>query len=185
MILRYLIISGIGIVGCREPSLYGINVAKRFAKGLSQNKFVIISGMAKGIDAAGHLGALMENGKTIAVLGCGVDIVYPKENKEIYVDILKKGGLIVSEYIVGTRPEAKNFPQRNRIISGLSSGVLVVEAREQSGTMITTDFALEQGKELYVIPGNIDSPTSEGTNNLIKEGARLVTSVKEIVEDLS
>lgn len=173
----------IAIVGCREPSTYGKCVAKKFAIELSENDITIISGMAKGIDTASHWGAIEKSGKTIAVLGCGIDIIYPKENYKVYADILKNG-LIISEYIVGTIPEACNFPQRNRIISGLSSGVLVVEAKQKSGTMITTDFALEQGKELYVVPGNITSATSEGTNNLIKEGAKLVTKVSEILEDL-
>lgn len=173
----------IGIVGCREPSTYGMHVAKKFAMELSKNDITIISGMAKGIDTAGHLGAIEKSGKTIAVLGCGIDIIYPKENYKVYTDILING-LIISEYIVGTKPEPSNFPQRNRIISGLSNGVLVVEAKQKSGSMITTDFALEQGKELYVIPGNITSATSGGTNNLIKEGAKLVTEVYEILEGL-
>lgn len=173
----------IAIVGCREPSTYGKYVAKNFATQLSKRDIIVISGMARGIDTEAHNGCLDNNGKTIAVLGCGIDIVYPKENTKVYLEILKNG-LIISEYIVGTKPEAGNFPQRNRIISGLSSGVLVVEAREKSGTMITTDLALEQGKELFVIPGNITSSTSEGTNNLIKEGAKLVTSVDEILEEL-
>lgn len=129
-------------------------------------------------------GAIASNGNTIAVLGSGIDIIYPKENEKIYLEISKKG-LIISEYIVGTKPERENFPQRNRIISGLSSGILVVEAKQRSGTIITTDFALEQGKEIYVIPGNITSPTSEGTNNLIKQGAKLVTNSEEIIEDLN
>ena len=174
----------IAIIGCREPSMYGINVAKKFASELCKNGIDIVSGMARGIDTAGHIGALNANGKSIAVLGCGVDIIYPSENYKVYSELLNRG-LIISEYIVGTRPEASNFPQRNRIISGLSDGVLVVEAKQKSGTMITTDFALEQGKELYVIPGNITSLTSEGTNNLIKEGAKLVTKIGEILEDLN
>ena len=144
----------------------------------------IVSGMAKGIDACAHIGALDANGKTIAVLGCGVDIVYPNENIKVYNSIAKNG-LIVSEYIVGTKPEAQNFPLRNRIISGLSNGIVVVEAKKKSGTMITTDFALEQGKELYVIPGNITSENSEGTNNLIKQGAKVVTCVQDILEDIN
>lgn len=131
----------------------------------------------------GHIGTFDVNGETIAVLGCGVDIVYPRENTKIYNEIARHG-LIISEYIVGTRPEASHFPARNRIISGLSSGILVVEAKRKSGTMITTDFALEQGRELYVIPGNINSSNSEGTNNLIKEGAKVVTTIDDILEDL-
>ena len=173
----------IAIVGCREPTSYGEYVTKNFAHQLCENNITVISGMARGIDTAAHIGAIQSCGKTIAVLGCGIDIIYPKENYKVYNEILKRG-LIISEYIVGTKPEPSNFPQRNRIISGLSDGVLVVEAKQKSGTMITTDFALEQGKELYVIPGNITSATSEGTNNLIKEGAKLVTTVNEILEDM-
>lgn len=174
----------IAIVGSREPSKYGIYVAEKFSKELSKEGIAIVSGLAKGIDTFAHVGALSSFGKTIAVLGSGIDVVYPKENAKYYREISEKG-LIISEYIVGTAPESKNFPQRNRIISGLSDGVLVVEARKNSGTMITTDFALEQGKELYVIPGNITSNLSVGTNNLIKEGAKLVTDVCEILEDLN
>ena len=174
----------IAIVGSREPSKYGIYVAEKFSKELSKEGIAIVSGLAKGIDTFAHVGALSSFGKTIAVLGSGIDVVYPKENAKYYREISEKG-LIISEYIVGTAPESKNFPQRNRIISGLSDGVLVVEARKNSGTMITTDFALEQGKELYVIPGNITSNLSAGTNNLIKEGAKLVTDVYEILEDLN
>ncbi len=174
----------IAIVGSREPSKYGIYVAEKFSKELSKEGITIVSGLARGIDTFAHVGALSSFGKTIAVLGSGIDIVYPKENAKYYREISEKG-LIISEYIVGTAPESKNFPQRNRIISGLSDGVLVVEARKNSGTMITTDFALEQGKELYVIPGNITSNLSAGTNNLIKEGAKLITDVYEILEDLN
>ena len=174
----------IAIVGSREPSKYGIYVAEKFSTELSKEGITVVSGLAKGIDTFAHIGALSSFGKTIAVLGSGIDVVYPKENAKYYREISEKG-LIISEYIVGTVPEFKNFPQRNRIISGLSDGVLVVEARKNSGTMITTDFALEQGKELYVIPGNITSNLSAGTNNLIKEGAKLVTDVCEILEDLN
>ena len=174
----------IAIVGSREPSKYGIYVAEKFSKELSKEGITIVSGLARGIDTFAHVGALSSFGKTIAVLGSGIDVVYPKANAKYYREISEKG-LIISEYIVGTAPESKNFPQRNRIISGLSDGVLVVEARKNSGTMITTDFALEQGKELYVIPGNITSNLSAGTNNLIKEGAKLVTDVYEILEDLN
>lgn len=174
----------IAIVGSREPSKYGIYVAEKFSKELSKEGITIVSGLARGIDTFAHVGALSSFGKTIAVLGSGIDVVYPKENAKYYREISEKD-LIISEYIVGTAPESKNFPQRNRIISGLSDGVLVVEARKNSGTMITTDFALEQGKELYVIPGNITSNLSAGTNNLIKEGAKLVTDVYEILEDLN
>lgn len=182
--ISLLDLKSIAIVGSREPSKYGVCVAKKFSSELSKNGITVISGLARGVDTFAHLGALSTEGKTIAVLGSGIDVVYPKENAKYYKEISEKG-LIISEYIVGTSPKSENFPQRNRIISGLSDGVLVVEAKKNSGTMITTDFALEQGKELYVIPGNITSSTSVGTNNLIKEGAKLVTDVYEILEDLN
>ena len=181
--ISLLTLKSIAIVGSREPSKYGICVTEKFSTELSKNGIAVISGLARGIDTFAHAGALSSGGKTIAVLGSGIDVVYPKENAKYYKEI-SKNGLIVSEYIVGTKPKSENFPQRNRIISGLSDGVLVVEAKKNSGTMITTDFALEQGKELYVIPGNITSSTSVGTNNLIKEGAKLVTDTYEILEDL-
>ncbi|MBQ9314173.1 MAG: DNA-processing protein DprA [Clostridia bacterium] len=172
----------IGIIGSREPSVYGEKIATKFSKELSEKGITVVSGMAKGIDACGHIGALQASGKTIAVLGCGVDIVYPVENIQVYNSIAKTG-LIISEYIVGTKPETWQFPARNRIISGLCNGVLVVEAKKKSGTMITTDFALEQGRELYVVPGNITSLNSEGTNKLMKEGAKIVTCIEDILED--
>lgn len=173
----------IGIVGCREASDYGRKVAYEFSLELSARNFVIISGMAKGIDSYAHLGALKSSGKTIAILGCGVNIVYPKENIDIYNSILAKGGLVVSEYLISTSPLKKHFPERNRIISGISQSVLVVEAKERSGTLITVDFALEQGKDIYSIPGNIFSVNSYSTNELIKQGAKMVTKVDDIIED--
>ena len=150
---------------------------------LAQNNIVIVSGLARGIDKAAHIGALNARGKTIAVLGCGIDICYPNENMVIYKEILRRG-LIISEYIVGTKPEAGNFPARNRIISGLSNGVVIVEAKAKSGAIITADFALEQGRTVYAIPGNINSIQSEGTNDLIKQGAKTVTSINDVLEDL-
>lgn len=181
----------IAIIGCRNASSYGLNIAQEFAYQLANKNIVIVSGMAKGIDGAAHKGALKAfydfKGKcnTIAVLGSGVDFPYPPENIEVYKEILSQGGLIVSEYIVGTKPLAANFPKRNRIISALAEGLLVVEAKKKSGTMITVDFALEQGKEVYIIPGNINSSNSEGTNDLIKQGAKLVSGINDILEDFS
>lgn len=171
------------IVGCRDATSYGIEQAKKMSYNLSKNNIVIVSGLAKGIDNAAHIGTLMQNGETIAVLGCGVDIIYPKENIETYKKIIQKG-LVISEYIVGTTPEPQNFIARNRIVSGLAKGILITEAKLKSGTMITTDFALEQGREVYVMPGRVDSAQSEGTNELIKQGAKVVTNSDDILEDL-
>lgn len=178
----------IAIVGCRNSSKYGEEAAKYFAYNLSEKGINIISGLARGIDTYAHignLGAMIHNGnnicgKTIAVVGNGIDIIYPKENKYLEEKIIKSGGCIISEYPLGTKPEKFNFPARNRIISGLSKGVLVIEARAKSGTLITIDFALQQGRDVYVVPGNINSVNSVGTNDLIKQGAKLVTRVEEI-----
>ncbi len=172
------------IIGCRECTKYGENIAKNLAYNLSFNNINVISGLAKGIDSYAHKGCLMSSGKTIAVVGCGLDRVYPIENEYLFNDIIDKGGAIISEYIVGTKPVAKNFPRRNRIISGLSDSVIVVEAKKKSGTLITVDFALEQGKNIYAIPGNIDNPNAYGTNDLIKQGAKIITNLEDILEDL-
>ncbi len=152
-----------------------------FSFNLAKDDICIVSGMARGIDSFAHEAALNAKGKTIAVLGNGVDVIYPKENKILYEKIFRNNGLIISEYPMGTKPCKQNFPARNRIISGLSDGVLVIEARKNSGTNITVDFALEQGKEIFVIPGSIYSKTSDGTNFLIKEGAIPVTNYKDIL----
>lgn len=174
----------IAIVGCRYSSNYGEKVAKDFAYKLARKNINIVSGLARGIDTCAHLGSLQAKGKTIAVMGSGIDIVYPSENKNIYNEIINNGGVVLSEYIIGTKPMPENFPRRNRIISGLSDGVLVIEAKEKSGTLITVDYALEQGKEVYVVPGNINSVNSYGTNNLIKQGAQLITSENDILENM-
>lgn len=173
----------VSIVGCRNSSKYGENISKKIAYNLSLNNINIVSGLAKGIDSFAHIGALEAKGKTIAVVGCGLDTVYPRENTNLFKNIIKQGGAVISEYVVGTKPLAYNFPRRNRIISGLSDSVIVVEAKEKSGTLITADFALEQGKEIYAVPGNIDNPNSYGTNELIKQGAKVLTSIKDILED--
>ncbi len=175
--------TGFAVIGSRNATKYGINVAKDVSYLLAKSGITIISGLARGIDRAAHLGALSAEGKTIAVLGCGVDICYPGENVGIYKEILSKG-LVLSEYIVGTKPNSGNFPARNRIISGLSEGVLVVEAKMTSGAIITADLALEQGKDVYAVPGNINSPYSEGTNELIKQGAIIVTNPSDILENM-
>lgn len=172
----------IAIIGSRNCSEYGKNVAKNFAEKLSNEGITIISGLAKGIDTFAHIGTLKNKVNTIAVLGSGLDEIYPKENIELFKNISKGGGLIISEYPLGTKPLKQNFPARNRIISGISDGVLVVEAKLKSGTKITVDFALDQGKDVFVIPGSIYSENSEGTNELIKQGAIPVTDYKEILE---
>lgn len=174
----------IGMVGCRQCSQYGKQVAEKLAYELSMKNYIIISGLAKGIDGASHWGAVKGKKKTIAVLGCGLDIIYPVENRELYFEILKTGGAIISEYPIGTKPLKANFPARNRIISGMSEGVIVVEAKKKSGTMITVEHALEQGKEVFAVPGDITKRNSEGTNQLIKEGAKIITSLEDIIEEL-
>ena len=170
----------IGIIGCRQASEYGIKVAKYFSYNLSKKGIIIVSGLAKGIDSFSHIGTIEANGKTIAVVGNSLDIVYPKENYYLEKQIIQKEGAIISEYPLGVKPEKINFPARNRIISGISKGVIVVEAKRKSGTLKTVDFALEQGRDVYVVPGNINSINSVGTNDLIKQGARLVTNYEDI-----
>ena len=173
----------IGIVGARNCTEYGSIITRKLACELAQSGFQIISGMARGIDAYAHKGALeYENGKTFGILGCGIDTCYPPENIDIFMQTIRNGG-IISEYPMYTSARAGNFPMRNRIISGLSEALLVVEARKKSGSLITVDLALEQGKEVYVIPGRMDDPLSEGCNNLIKMGAKIVTCVEDILED--
>lgn len=178
--------TNIAIVGTRNSSKYGEKIAFQFSENLCKNGINIVSGLAIGIDTYAHLGTLYPNaiGKTIAVLGSGLNEIYPKLNIELAKKIIKSGGCIVTEYPFGTKPQKIHFPQRNRIISGLSKGVLVVEAGEKSGALITADLALEQGKEVFAIPGNISNFTSVGTNNLIKQGAKLVTSCEEILVEI-
>ncbi len=174
----------VAIVGCRDCSDYGKNVAKKLSYDLAKENICIVSGLAKGIDTFAHIGALEAGGKTIAVIGSGLDYVYPSENKHLYERIIKNNGLIVTEYIIGTKPERLNFPARNRIISALSEAVVVVEAKERSGALITAEFGLEQGKEVLAVPGNISSVNSKGTNKLIKDGAFIITDYKDILECL-
>ncbi len=172
----------LAIVGSRLADDYGRKVAYDIAKEISANDICIVSGMALGIDAMSHLGAIRRSGNTIAVLGTGIDIVYPKDNENLYREIVRNG-LVLSELIIGTKPNAQNFPMRNRIISGLSDGVLVVEAKEKSGALITVDFALDQGKTIYAIPGAIDNELSLGCNLLIQDGATIVMKPENILED--
>lgn len=176
--------TGVAIVGCRDCSEYGKKTALKIGYELAKKDLCIISGLAKGIDKYSHIGALEAGGSTIGVIGCGLDYIYPYENKNLYERIIKNNGLIITEYIVGTKPNKINFPARNRIISGLSKGVIVVEAKEKSGSLITADFALEQGKEVFAIPGNIDNLNSKGTNELIKQGAIIATDCRDIIETL-
>ena len=170
----------IGIVGCRECTEYGKKAAKYFAYNLAKQNINIVSGLARGVDSYAHLGSL-STGRTVAVLGNGLDMIYPKENIELENAIIRRGGAIISEYPCGTNPDKMNFPARNRIISGMSNGIIVIEAKEKSGTLITVDFALEQGREVFVVPGNINSINSVGTNDLIKQGAKLVTTYSDII----
>lgn len=173
---------GVAIVGSRECTSYGENIARKLAYDLAKNNICVISGLARGIDKYAHIGALEAKGNTIAVIGNGLDVVYPYENKNLYERIIENNGLIVTEYIVGTRPNKMNFPARNRIISGLSDGIVVVEAKEKSGALITADFGLEQGREIYAVPGNINEENSKGTNELIKQGANILTTYEDILK---
>lgn len=173
----------VAIVGARGCSEYGKKVAGKIAYELAERGITVISGLARGIDTYAHIAALKGKGKTIAVSGCGLDIIYPPENKKLYQEIQERG-ILLSEYPPGVEPLPGHFPQRNRIISGLSQGVLVVEAAARSGSLITAAIALEQGRKLFAIPGNIDRPQSKGANRLIKEGAKVVTGVEDIIEEL-
>ncbi|MCX7995362.1 MAG: DNA-processing protein DprA [candidate division WOR-3 bacterium] len=173
----------IAIVGTRGATVYGKSIAEDFAGKFAQAGVCVVSGMARGIDTSAHWGAIKNGGRTIAVLGCGVDIVYPPENHALMEEIVKCGA-VISEFNIQTPPLAQNFPKRNRIISGLSKAVVAIEAKEKSGVMNTVEWALQQNKEIYAIPGNIYSKTSAGTNRLIKEGATPVTSAEEVLEYL-
>ena len=174
----------VAIVGARNCSRYGEKHAYEFAEFLSRHGVQVISGLARGIDGISQRGALVGQGKTFAILGSGVDICYPRENIGLYGDILELGGGILSELPPGTVPRAYHFPKRNRIISGLSDLVLVVEAREKSGSLITADMALEQGKDVYALPGPVDSSLSQGCHQLIRQGAGILTSPEILLEEL-
>lgn len=173
----------IGVVGTRVPSSYGKMVAHRLSADLASSGWTVVSGMAAGIDADAHRGALSVHGKTIAVLGCGLNVIFPKENTRLYYEIREKG-LILSEYPPEMAPNKGLFPQRNRIISGLSRGIVVVESHNRSGSLITATWALEQGREVFAVPGSILSAKSAGPNQLIKEGAKLITSAADIIAEL-
>jgi DNA processing protein len=158
--------------------------AERIALGLSQRGITLVSGLARGIDSSAHRGALTAGGRTIGVLGCGIDIIYPPENRKLF-DQVGAQGAILSEFPLGTPPDSDHFPIRNRVISGISLGVVVVEATLRSGSLITARFALDQGREVFAVPGNADSARSAGTNRLIREGAKLVTQAEDILEEIS
>jgi DNA processing protein len=170
----------IGIVGTRAPTVYGKQVARQLARELVERRMGVVSGLARGIDSEAHRGALEQGGDTIAVLGCGVDIVYPTENRKVAASI-REQGVIVSEYPPGTQPRRGFFPERNRIISGLSRGIVVVEAASRSGSLITADLAGDQGRDVFAVPGSIYSPKSAGCHWLIQQGAKVVQSIHDIV----
>ncbi len=172
----------VAMVGTRRPSAYGSSVAHRLAHDLAQRQLVVVSGLARGIDSAGHRGALEAKGKTVAVLGSGIDVLYPRENQRLAEQIMKSGA-VISEFPLGTGPTPQNFPIRNRIISGLSLGVVVVEAAEYSGSLITARLAVDQNREVFAVPGNITSAQSFGPNHLIKQGAKLVDQWMDVIEE--
>ena len=173
----------VAMVGSRKGSSYGRAVTRRISKELASEGATVVSGMARGIDTYAHLGALEAGGRTIAVFGCGLDIIYPPENKRLFFDIIDHGA-VISEFPLSTPPEGKNFPRRNRIISGVSWGIVIVEATTDSGSLITASHALEQGREVFAVPGNIGMATSQGTNRLIKQGAKLVEEAHDILTEI-
>lgn len=176
--------NAVAVVGTRLPTPYGIASAERISRDLAGFGITLVSGAARGIDSAAHRGAIAGKGRTIAVLGSGIDIVYPPENKKLYEQIISNGA-VVSEFSIGTPPLATNFPQRNRIISGLVKGVLVVEASERSGSLITAQLALDYGRDVFALPGSVTSSKSKGTNKLIKTGAKLVEDARDILEEMA
>ena len=173
----------IAVIGSRRPSHYGLKIAEEICINLSKSNIAVVSGMAIGIDSASHWGSLRGGGPTIAVLGSGIDVIYPQSNRKLY-SLIAENGSVITEFPLGTPPEGKNFPVRNRIISGLSRGVVVIEASRKSGTMITASLALEQGREVFAVPGSIESFKSVGTHFLIKQGAKLIENANDILEEL-
>jgi DNA processing protein len=181
---QVLLQPGIAMVGTRHPTPYGSGMAERLACDLAAHGLIIISGMARGVDTASHRGAISAKGKTVAVFGTGVDVIYPKENSRLSEQILAMGGALISEFPLGTSAFPQNFPIRNRVLSGMSVGVLVVEAAEYSGTRITARCALEQNRDVFAVPGNVTNKNSWGPNTLIKQGAKLVATWEDVWEDL-
>jgi len=176
-------VQAVAIVGSRHATLYGIRIARTLAEELSRLGFTIVSGMARGIDRVAHEGALAAGGRTLAVLGCGLDVAYPPDHTQLRAQVAEAGALL-PEFPLGSPPLAAHFPRRNRILSGLSLGVVVVEAAEGSGSLITAKLAAEQGREVFAVPGPIDAPTSRGTHGLLKQGAKLTETVDDILEEL-
>lgn len=174
----------VAIVGSRDATTYGATVTRKLAKDLAMHQVTIVSGMARGIDTSAHEGALEAKGRTIAVMGCGLEIVYPGENKNLFHNIAKENGAVISEFPMKARPEAYHFPLRNRIISGMSMGTIVVEAGPKSGSLITARLALEQDRHVFAVPGLINSQYSNGTHRLIKQGAKLIENAQDVLEDL-
>ena len=181
---QILNLPSLSIVGTRRPTLYGSQMAERLARDLAVRGLVIVSGLARGIDAIAHHGTLASNGRAVGVLGTGIDICYPKENKKLYEKVLERGA-ILSEFPLGTHPAPENFPVRNRIVAGMPLGVLVIEGAEHSGSLITARLAMEFGREVYGLPGNVTQAVSFAPNQLIKQGAKLVTCAEDVMEELS
>ena len=180
---QVLNLPSLGIVGTRRPTLYGTQMAQRLGRDLAARGLVILSGMARGIDAIGHQGAMDAHGRAIGVLGTGIDVCYPKENKKLYEKVLERGA-IISEFPLRTHPAPENFPIRNRIVAGMPLGVVVVEGAQYSGSLITARLAMELGREVFGVPGNVTQPVSFAPNQLIKQGAKLVTSAEDVIEEL-
>src|SRR6202790_1132739 len=182
--VQVLSLPSISIVGTRRPTLYGTQMAERLGRELAARGIVIVSGMARGIDAIGHQGALAVNGRAVGVLGTGIDVCYPKENKKLYEKVLERGA-ILSEFPLGTHPAAENFPIRNRIVAGMPLGVIVIEGAEFSGSLITARLAMEFGREVFGVLGNVTQAVSYAPNMLIKLGAKLVVNAEDVIEELS
>ncbi|MGC2828516.1 MAG: DNA-processing protein DprA, partial [Candidatus Acidiferrum sp.] len=180
---QMLNLPSLSIVGTRKPTLYGTQMAERLGRDLAARGLVILSGMARGIDAIGHQGATAANGRAIGVLGTGIDVCYPKENKKLYEKVLERGA-IASEFPLHTHPAPENFPIRNRIVAGMPLGVIVVEGAQYSGSLITARLAMEFGREVFGVPGNVTQPVSFAPNQLIKQGAKLVTNAEDVIEEL-
>jgi DNA processing protein len=180
---QVLNLPSVGIVGTRKPTLYGTQMAERLGRELAARGVVIVSGMARGIDAIGHQGAMAVNGRAIGILGTGIDVCYPKENKKLYEKVLERGA-ILSEFPLGTHPAPENFPVRNRIVAGMPLGVIIVEGAQYSGSLITARLAMEFGREVFGVPGNVTQPVSFAPNQLIKQGAKLVTNAEDVIEEL-